>query len=121
MKINDLYYKGYEGEKEIQFIKGKDDDTEIISIWDGFFNDILEQITPSEKGWEGLAYYYHLCIGWYENSPWEIPDIKEALEQLKGLISCDFRFEKSKDALNSICIFLFNAIEENERVYISEE
>lgn len=121
MKINNVFYKGYEGEKEIRFIKGNEENIEIISIWDGFFNDILEQITPAEKGWEGLAYYYHLCIGWYEHSPWEIPDTKNALEQLKSFRSSDFRFERSKDVLETICTFLSNAIKEGKKVYICEE
>lgn len=120
MKIIGDFYKGYEGENEIRFIKGCDNDAQVLSIWDGYFNDIMEQFEPTEKGWEGLAYYYHLNIGWYENSPWEIPNLESALQQFQSIKSM-LRFEKSKEVLSTICNFILSAINENAKVYLSEE
>ncbi|WP_051684991.1 hypothetical protein [Clostridium sp. KNHs205] len=121
MKLINDFYKGYEGENEIRFIKECENDVEVLSIWDGYFNDIMEQFKPTEKGWEGLAYYYHLHIGWYENSPWEILDLESVLQQFRSVEQTILRFEKSSEVLSAICRFILDAIMENARLYISEE
>lgn len=121
MKINSDFYKGFEGENEIRFIKVCTNETEVLSIWDGYFNDIMEQFKPSEGGWEGLSYYYHLNTGWYDASPWEIPDPQNALEQFQNVGKASLRFERSQDVLNAICNFISNAITIETKVYISEE
>lgn len=75
------YYKGFEGEPEIRFVNQASGDT--ISMWEGYLDNIFAQIKPAETGWTALAYYYHLCIGWEDESPWRIPDVREALEQFE--------------------------------------
>lgn len=114
--INDKFYRGYEGEKEIQFITEK----EKIIIWEGFFDDIMEQFRPSSTGWTGLPYYYHLSAGWYDESPWKIPDLKECLHQLEQLDVSNCRFAESPKVLIEICRMLSDAIRENKYVCIAE-
>lgn len=121
-EINSIYYDGFEGEPEIQFIKVSCNEKQsILSIWDGYFNDIMEQFKPSDSGWMGLSYYYHLYIGWYEESPWEIPNLSEALEQFNNLNKSNFRFQKSLEVLLEICKLLNLAVEQNESVWIAYE
>lgn len=116
-KINNKYYCGYEGEKEIQFIAEK----EKLIIWDGFFNDIMEQFKPSTEGWMGLAYYYHMSMGWYDESPWKIPNLEECLQHFKQLDISDCRFKESEKVLLEICEFVHSAIQKHENVWIAEE
>jgi hypothetical protein len=81
----------------------------------------MQLFEPSETGWNGLAYYYHLCSGWSEESPWKLPDLEESLQQFKSLNLNKCRFEKSKDVLLEICKLILDAIEQHETVWIAEE
>lgn len=38
------------------FVK-KASDTQIIMIWEGYFDEIMKNIAPEEEGWTGLAYF----------------------------------------------------------------
>lgn len=115
-QVNNQFYRGYEGEKEIQIFTSK----EKMVIWDGFFNDIMEQFKPAEEGWIGIAYYYHLYLGWCDGKVWKIPNIDEYLQQFRQLDITNCRFEESKKVLADICNMLCLAIQENENVWIAE-
>ena len=58
--VNKKYYDGFEGEPEIQFIYKKGNDTEILTIWEGYFDQIMRLMLPNEQGWTGLAYCYNM-------------------------------------------------------------
>ena len=82
----DKYYAGYEGEPEIQIInKSANNQKIVLRIWTGFFDNIMTAIEPQSTGWTSLAYYYNLDIGWYEESPWKIQNLGEAIQQLEGI------------------------------------
>jgi len=84
--IIDKFYNGYEGEPEIQIIKRcNQEEVVLLRIWTGFFDNIMSAVEPEETGWTSLAYYYNLDIGWYEESPWLLKDIKAAINQLKSI------------------------------------
>ena len=121
--INNKYYKGFEGEQEIQFIRSPSNgDRTILSIWCGYFDDIMRLFQPTESGWTGLAYYYNLDIGWYEESPWKIPDVIDALHQFESLNHISgSHFKESQEILNEIRGFLSAAIKQNDGVWIAEE
>lgn len=120
-KLINKYYNGYEGEPEIQFIKGSNKgDRTILSIWDGFFDDIMSQFKPTASGWQGLAYYYNLVIGWEEDI-WEIPNINSALIEFQSINTNHFKFPESTEALSEICDLLKSAIEENQKVWIDKD
>jgi len=44
-------------------------DNEIIIMWEGYFDQVMRLMLPDEQGWTGLAYYYNMYTGWYEESP----------------------------------------------------
>ena len=49
--VVDKYYKGYEGEPEIQIIKKSTNNERIVlRIWIGFFDDIMTAIEPNQLG-----------------------------------------------------------------------
>jgi hypothetical protein len=116
------FYNGFEGEGEIQFIRLLNDGNKnVIRIWEGYFDDLMGKFEPTPNGWIGLAYYYNLDEGWYEDSPWKIPNIIEALQQFKGIEGAEFRFQESKSVINEICNLLKNALEDHNCVYIAKE
>lgn len=80
------YYTGFEGEPEFQIIHSrKNGDKLIIRIWGGYFDSImhavLDAVEPGANGWTGIAYCYSAVEGWYEESPWQMTDIKDAIRQ----------------------------------------
>ncbi|AIS61075.1 Uncharacterised protein [Listeria ivanovii subsp. londoniensis] len=79
----DDYYKGFEGYPEIDFYVYINGEKMGIEMWDGYFDKIMNELSPINGKWTSLAYYYHLDEGWYDESPWEIPNNKEALELLE--------------------------------------
>ena len=116
------YYDGYEGEPEIQFIKVSNSGSKtILSIWDGYFDDIMRHFLPTGSGWTGLAYYYHICIGWEEESPWKIPDLNEALAEFQSLNPQKLEFNTSPEVLYAICELIATAIKKNEQVWIAKD
>lgn len=46
--VNKKYYDGFEGEPEIQFIYKKGNDTEILVIWEGYFDQIMRLVLPDD-------------------------------------------------------------------------
>lgn len=118
--INNEYYIGFEGEPEIQFICKKKNNTDIVIIWEGYFDEIMRLITPEEKGWTGLAYYYNMCFGWYEETPWVIEDLQVVLDQLKKIDSNMLSSEASK-VLKIICNMLKEALDNSIEVCIARE
>ena len=121
-KLVSKYYDGYEGEPEIQFIKGSDKgDRIIVSIWDGYFDDIMQQFQPTASGWQGLAYYYHLAIGWEEGKVWEVPDVHSALAEFQSIDSSKLKFKGSAEVLSVICDLLRLAINENQKVWLDKD
>lgn len=116
------YYDGYEGEPEIQFIRGSiKGERKIISIWEGYFDDIMHQFQPGKYGWQGLAYYYNLDIGWEEDEYWEIPDLNEALIEFNSLSTEKLQFESSKNVLQEICNLICEAIDTNQNIYVCKD
>lgn len=115
------YYEGYEGEPEIQFIKGSNKgDQTILSIWEGFFDDIMGQFESTSSGWQGLAYYYNLVTGW-EDGIWEIPNINSALIEFQSINGSQFRYPETAEVLSAICDLLKSAIKDNQRVWIDKD
>lgn len=113
----DKFYHGYEGEKAIQFsTEGKK-----LVIWEGFFDDIMEQFEPDPEGWRGVPYYYHLAIGWYEECPWKVPDLKNCLQQFDEVNLSKCRFSESREVRKEICNIFRDAIKKDNSVWISEE
>lgn len=83
--VNKKYYNGFEGEPEIPFICRKGNDTEILTIWEGYFDQIMRLMVPDEQGWTGLAYCYNTYTGWYEEGSWVIDDLQMALKQFGSI------------------------------------
>ena len=119
MDVNEKYYDGFEGEPEITFCLVENNSVaQKIGVWDGYFNSIMRLIQPEKEGWTGLAYFYHLYIGWYEEDNWFIPDILETYDQLANIDSNELVNREEKEVLILIVNMLKRAIEHNGKVYI---
>lgn len=119
--VVDKYYKGYEGEPEIQIIKKSSNNEKIVlRIWTGFFDNIMTAIEPQSTGWTSLAYCYNLYIGWYEESPWKIENLDEAKEQLEGIDISKLN-EIDKKVLEEILKVFKEAITVGDEILISYE
>lgn len=68
------------------------------------YNQKYYAILPEQTGWTGLACYYHLHEGWYEESPWQIPDVGIVYNQLKKDINV--LDKDTQTVLNDIYEFL---------------
>lgn len=119
-RVNDMYYKGFEGEPEIQFICRKGKDSEILIIWEGYFDQIMRLIEPDDDGWKGLAYYYNMYLGWYEESPWMIQDLPTALKQFES-INDKMISEEAREILKKTCEMLKCAILNGYELFINRE
>ncbi|MDE6357936.1 MAG: hypothetical protein K2L15_05035 [Eubacteriales bacterium] len=119
--IVDKYYNGYEGEPEIQIIRRNyQEEVLVLKIWTGFFDNIMNAIEPEETGWTSLAYYYNLHIGWYEESPWKLEDIRTAINQLKSIENNKLSGQ-DKEVLNDIIKIFQDALMLGDDILICYE
>lgn len=117
----DKYYQGFEGEPEIMFSLRSANGNDIeLRMWGGYFDKIMKQVSPKEGKWTSLAYYYHLDIGWYEESPWLIEEPKKVYEQLKEINKDGLQIEE-KEIIEVILEMLEVAIKNGGQVFISYE
>lgn len=112
------YYSGFEGEPEINFLyTGLDGIDYSINMWIGYFDNIMGCVEPTSEGWKGLSYYYHTHTGWYEHSPWQVPDMLIVLSELQSID--DLLLDpKSREILKHICNLFVKAIQEKRYIWI---
>lgn len=85
MDILKDFYIGFEGEPEIIFyFENSENQRVLLKAWIGYFDSIMAAIQPNETGWSGLTYYYHMDTAWFKESPWRIPDLGDALNNLQS-------------------------------------
>lgn len=119
VNINEKFYDGFEGEPEIFFcLMEKHVVIEKIGIWDGYFNEIMETVRPEKEGWTGLAYFYHLYTGWYEEGNWLLPDVSAAYRQFENIDVDQLKNRETKEVLALVTDLLKRAVDKNEKVCI---
>lgn len=114
------YYDGFEPEPEIKFVLDSVDQPSVLRMWVGYFDEIMKMIPPVNSEWLGIAYEYNMEEGWYEESPWIIPELhilKSQLEIIKDSVT--------DVTISSICIDLLtiidNAVQLKSKIYIIYE
>ncbi len=80
----------------------------------------MNVIIPEQTEWTGLAYFYHLHEGWYEENPWQIPNIDVVVNQLKK-INFNVLDKDTQNVLNDILEFLMGTQSMNSTVWITYE
>ena len=121
-KIDERYYNGFEGEPELVFtLLKKNGEKNAFGIWDGYFDSIIKKVEPQKEGWTGLAYYYHLDIGWFEESPWLVENMLESFEQLNEIDVNSLEMNEDKKILSIIKALFQEAIDNDGKIFISYE
>jgi hypothetical protein len=110
------FYAGYEGEPEYIF-RIERQPTSFLRIWGGYIDAIMNAVTPGPSGWHSLAKFYHLDEGWFEESPWRIPELPAALDQLHAVDSSELD-EQPKRVLTALCELFQIALSEGLDVVI---
>jgi hypothetical protein len=115
------FYSGFEGYPEIIMeLKGPGGSIETIRMWDGHFDAIMTLIEPENGEWTGLALPYNLLQGWFEVSPWRVPNMKEVLTQWEKIdeskipASCRLLHQAVRDLMRE-------AVKSGAELWISEE
>ncbi|AUX26719.1 uncharacterized protein SOCEGT47_072890 [Sorangium cellulosum] len=115
------YYAGFEGEPEVRFHWTGDDGLErAVRLWVGYFDQIMSAIEPEEVGWTGLALPYHLNEGWYDSSPWPIPELESVIEQWRRIDTSRLD-EPARAAHAEVLALLIEADTAHQPAWISYE
>ncbi|NOJ81601.1 hypothetical protein [Myxococcus xanthus] len=115
------FYVGFEGEPEIRFVvNGVGVPEQVLRIWDGYFDAIVERIELESGQWTGLALPYHLHEGWYDGAPWKVPDLVHVLGQWRRIRTAGLS-PQCLEVHAAVLELLNTAVECNAEVWISEE
>lgn len=111
---NYKFYKGYEGEEEIE-LSTSDNSMETLHIWEGFFSDIFCEPTLDGKGWHGFTRDYNQFEGAFDDSCSEavITNLQEYIDDLKLYKNRKFKFEETKEVYDLICSWFDKAQKNN--------
>ncbi|WP_340018801.1 hypothetical protein NSQ20_31210 [Paenibacillus sp. FSL K6-1122] len=83
-KVNDFYYVGYEGQPEILIVFENSAEKNILKMWNGYFETLLDLMCHYEPTDIGILQEYYAHKGWFEESPWEIQDLDSAIHLFKS-------------------------------------
>ena len=119
MGVTHDFYSGYEGEPEYIFCI-ETQPSRCLRIWGGYIDAIMRAVAPGPSGWHSLAKFYHLDEGWFDGSPWLIPELSRALQQLQSIDSSKLD-EQSKRVFIALCELLQVALDLGDGVVIVYE
>lgn len=122
-EVDEIYYEGYEDEPEIIFvIENNGIVRKRLGIWEGYFNDILDDLSPTDEGWTGITYYFHIGMykdeHWFRDKPFHIDDLSLVYNQLTSIKRDMLRFYDTLPVLYKIIDLIKDAMDNNEEVYI---
>jgi hypothetical protein len=100
------YYTGFEGDAEITFKTA--DQEMVITMWEGYFTNIIEDIMPNEQGmWEGLTLFHHTDTGWHDKSPFRLPELTVIIKQLENCDSSSWDYDTQQVYDNLLMLFKY--------------
>lgn len=112
--INSKFYNDYEGEGQIIF---NDEANNKLIVWEGYIYVLMEQMF--EQGSNILSDFYSRED---DDNPWEIININNAINQFKSFnlskIKQDGFSEYIPGLIREITLFLTNALQSNQKIYI---
>jgi hypothetical protein len=80
------FYSGFEGEPEMRFVLCHDSEEQVeVRAWYGYFVKVIDEVSPVDGRWTGLALPQHMFEGWHEESPWQVPNLREVVEQWRSV------------------------------------
>ena len=78
------FYIGFEGEPEYTFRHTNEQDR-LVRMWGGHFDAIMAEVCAGVSRMSSLSKFHQLCEGWFNESPWVVPNVAEALSQLQSV------------------------------------
>ena len=119
MKITD-FYTGFEDEPEVRLTLIKNNTViNLLKLWQGYFDFIFLSSQPDEIGYHGLSLVYH-TDRYYEESPWQIPNLSECITDLKN-IDLSEEDEETNQVRDKIIKMLQKALDEGLKVIIEAD
>jgi hypothetical protein len=118
------FYTAFDGDEEIVFFEKIGNYIKKIRIWQGYFRGIMDRMEQQDDNLTCLYYYHNMNIGWNDDESWKIPNLEEALLELKSIeIPVDNSTDKIYDnaeqrILNELIIMVSEAIDKKSSVYI---
>lgn len=99
LKVDNTYYEGYEGEKEIviTFLETE------YHFWEGYFEDIFGTPVLSDTGWHGFTKDYNEFDNAFDDETIEcaVP-AEEYLDDLRLYRNRSFEYEETADVLQTL-------------------
>ena len=80
--VNSKFYDSFEGYPEIHFIYETKEQVNRFVIWEGYFETLLSACFSEDIREGGLLHSYRNADGFYDESPWKIPNIDIAINEL---------------------------------------
>lgn len=123
VETDERYYDGFEGEPEIIFIISKNGtEYKRVGFWEGYFSDMLHEVKPTDEGWTGITYYFHVGMykdeQWLEDKPWHINDLPLVLCQLQEIERDKFQIQDTINVLELLIDLIKNTIDNKEEILI---
>ncbi|MFD0670581.1 hypothetical protein [Cohnella sp. GCM10027633] len=82
--VNAAYYTGFEGEPEIAFVYEMTNERQVLKLWTGYFDTIMDLMCQYESYKNGILHEYYVHEGWYEESPWEVTQLDATIQLFKS-------------------------------------
>lgn len=82
--VNNSYYTGFESESEIALVYEKTNEIQVLKMWTGYFDTMLDLMCQYEAYNDGILYEYYIHEGWYEESPWELTNLDATIQLFKS-------------------------------------
>lgn len=123
--IDDKYYKGFEGEVDVDIYYLNDKNERIgYKLWDGYFENILSGAYHENFKVDGMLNSYSSHEGWYDEVPWKVENIITAIEELnqydENNIEQELRnmFSKLREITKKLIILFEDCISNGKDIYI---
>ncbi|KOY14297.1 hypothetical protein [Paenibacillus xylanivorans] len=100
--VNDSFYIGFEGQPEILILFDNLTEKNILKMWNGYFETLLDLMCQYEPSNEGILHEYYAHEGWYEESPWEIQNLDAAIHLFKSFDMSKLTGEQIENSENII-------------------
>ena len=112
------FYTGFEGHPEYKFIALYPAKAKVFRMWEGWFDQIMYEISSKNESWTSIAAVFHLGEGWYDDSPWHLVFVEPAIAQFQESYE-QLQFEMTKEICRGLILFLSNEHEKGASIFIA--
>lgn len=118
MTVVSDFYTGFEGHPEYKFIALYPTKANVFRMWEGWFDQIMYEVSAKNNSWTSMAAVFHLGEGWYDDSPWRLNFVDPAVAQLQESYE-RLPFGIIKEICRELILFLSNEHEKKASIFIA--